>query len=67
MEAAAVSLECQGVVRKFGGLVALKDVSLSIERGQIYGLVGPNGSGKTTLVNAVTGFYPDPPWHGRTE
>lgn len=63
MEAAAISLECQGVVRKFGGLVALKDVSLSIERGQIYGLVGPNGSGKTTMVNAVTGFYP--PQEGR--
>jgi branched-chain amino acid transport system ATP-binding protein len=63
MEAAAISLECQGVVRKFGGLVALKDVSLSIERGQIYGLVGPNGSGKTTMVNAVTGFYP--PQQGR--
>lgn len=63
MEAAATSLECQGVVRRFGGLVALKDVSLSIARGQIYGLVGPNGSGKTTLVNAVTGFYP--PQQGR--
>lgn len=63
MEAAAISLECQGVLRKFGGLVALKDVSLSIERGQIYGLVGPNGSGKTTTVNAVTGFYP--PQQGR--
>jgi branched-chain amino acid transport system ATP-binding protein len=54
----APSLECRNIVRSFGGLRALKGVSLSVEPGQIFGLVGPNGSGKTTLVNAITGFYP---------
>lgn len=62
-EAPPASLECRNLVRSFGGLKALKGVSLSIEPGQIFGLVGPNGSGKTTLVNAVTGFYP--PQEGR--
>ena len=51
-------LECRQLDRFFGGLHALKKVSLRVEKGEIYGLVGPNGSGKTTLVNAVTGFYP---------
>jgi len=57
------SLECRGIVRSFGGLRALKGISLALEPGAIFGLVGPNGSGKTTLVNAVTGFYP--PQQGR--
>ncbi|MDF3606789.1 ABC transporter ATP-binding protein [Paracoccus sp. DMF-8] len=56
-------LVCDHVLRRFGGVVALKDVSVAIRRGEIFGLVGPNGSGKTTLVNAVTGFYP--PQEGR--
>lgn len=51
-------LSCEGVSRWFGGLQALKNVSIAIKPGEIYGLVGPNGSGKTTLVNAITGFYP---------
>ncbi|SMO40254.1 ABC transporter ATP-binding protein [Paracoccus laeviglucosivorans] len=51
-------LECRNVTRRFGGVVALKDVSIAVARGEIFGLVGPNGSGKTTLVNAITGFYP---------
>ncbi|MET0211090.1 MAG: ABC transporter ATP-binding protein [Burkholderiaceae bacterium] len=51
-------LECRAVERRFGGLVALTGVDLSIRRGEIFGLVGPNGSGKTTLTNAITGFYP---------
>jgi branched-chain amino acid transport system ATP-binding protein len=62
-KADAPVLQCQSLTRVFGGLRALKSVSLSIERGRIFGLVGPNGSGKTTLVNAVTGFYP--PQQGR--
>ena len=57
------SLYCDNVARSFGGLKALKGISLGIERAQIFGLVGPNGSGKTTLVNAITGFYP--PQQGR--
>lgn len=51
-------LECRSLERRFGGLVALKNVNLRIERGEIFGLVGPNGSGKTTLTNAITGFFP---------
>ncbi|MDP1692003.1 MAG: ABC transporter ATP-binding protein [Burkholderiaceae bacterium] len=56
-------LACEGLERRFGGLVAVAGVDLRIERGEIFGLVGPNGSGKTTLVNAITGFYP--PQKGR--
>ena len=55
---AAKVLECRAIERRFGGLVALTGVDLHIERGEIFGLVGPNGSGKTTLTNAITGFYP---------
>ncbi len=51
-------LECKGVERRFGGLVALSGVDMQVNRGEIFGLVGPNGSGKTTLTNAITGFYP---------
>lgn len=49
-------LPCERVDRFSGGLQALKGVSMHIDRGEIFGLVGPNGSGRTTLVNAVTGF-----------
>lgn len=51
-------LSCVNINRWFGGLHALKDVSIDIHRGEILGLVGPNGSGKTTAVNAITGFFP---------
>ena len=51
-------LEVKGIERRFGGLVALTGVDLAIQRGEIFGLVGPNGSGKTTMTNAITGFYP---------
>ncbi|BCP55229.1 ABC transporter ATP-binding protein [Kaistia sp. 32K] len=50
-------LEIKGLRKQFGGVTALSGVDLSIEEGEILGVVGPNGSGKTTLFNLVTGVY----------
>jgi len=45
------------LTKRFGGIVAVNEVDLSVRAGQICGLIGPNGSGKTTLVNVITGIY----------
>jgi branched-chain amino acid transport system ATP-binding protein len=43
--------------KRFGGLVAVKDLNMSLEAGDLYGLIGPNGAGKTTIFNLITGVY----------
>lgn len=51
-------LEAKGVTKRFGGLVAVNNVSLTLKAGEIHGLIGPNGSGKTTMLNLLSGYYP---------
>jgi branched-chain amino acid transport system ATP-binding protein len=51
-------LRLQGITKVFGGLIALEEVSFSVEDGTITGIIGPNGAGKTTLFNIVSGIYP---------
>ena len=50
-------LECKAVTKSFGKLMALNGVDLSVNEGEMLGLIGPNGSGKTTLINCISGFY----------
>ena len=49
-------LKLQGVTKRFGGLVAIQNVSFTVDQGNVFGLIGPNGAGKTTLFNCVTGL-----------
>src|ERR1700761_4082661 len=50
-------LSVRNVTRRFGGIVAIDEVSLEVEQGQIVGLIGPNGAGKTTLFNVISRLY----------
>jgi branched-chain amino acid transport system ATP-binding protein len=58
-------LTADSVTQQFGGLKALSDVSIYIDKGEIFGLIGPNGAGKTTFFNAITGIFP--PTEGKIE
>ena len=49
-------LECQRLTKRYGNYFALSDLTLTLERGQIVGLLGPNGSGKTTLIKLINGL-----------
>jgi branched-chain amino acid transport system ATP-binding protein len=49
-------LQTENLIKRFGGLVAVNNVNLVMEKGESVGLIGPNGAGKTTLINLITGF-----------
>ena len=53
----AAVLELKSVNKAFGGVQAVKDMTFSIEKGELAGLIGPNGAGKTTIFNLITGVY----------
>jgi branched-chain amino acid transport system ATP-binding protein len=57
-------LTLSNVTKKFGELVAVNDLTFSVQKGQIFGIAGPNGAGKSTVYNLITGFYP---YEGRIE
>jgi branched-chain amino acid transport system ATP-binding protein len=50
-------LTLERVTKRFGGLTAVKEVSLEVRRGELLGIIGPNGAGKTTLFNVIAGYY----------
>ncbi|WOV91185.1 MAG: ATP-binding cassette domain-containing protein [Candidatus Zeuxoniibacter abyssi] len=50
-------LSCSHLTMRFGGLLAVSDLSFSVRAGDIHGLIGPNGAGKTTIFNVMSGFY----------
>ena len=52
------TLEVRGVSRRFGNLVAVRDVSLRVEKGELRAIIGPNGAGKTTFFNLISGLFP---------
>ncbi|PWV62267.1 ABC transporter ATP-binding protein [Plasticicumulans acidivorans] len=57
MNDATILLRARGLTMRFGGVVALNELDLDVQRGEVLGLLGPNGSGKTTFFNVITGLY----------
>jgi branched-chain amino acid transport system ATP-binding protein len=57
LDEAATLVKTRGIVKKFGGLVAVNNVDFDIPRGSIVSLIGPNGAGKTTFFNMITGYH----------
>ena len=53
-----IILSVEGLSKYFEGVIALEQVDLSVEKGEVRGIIGPNGSGKTTLINVITGLLP---------
>jgi len=53
-----IVLEVKGVTKRFGSLVAVRDVSLSVPKGELRAIIGPNGAGKTTFFNLISGLFP---------
>src|ERR1700674_4723079 len=50
-------LKVSACTKRFGGLVAVRNLNMSLDPGDLYGLIGPNGAGKTTIFNLITGVY----------
>ncbi len=59
-----IILEMKNIVKKFSGVVALKDVNFKVEKGEIHALIGENGAGKSTLMNVLSGVYPHGTYEG---
>ena len=53
----AVVMEMQNITLRFGGVVAIKDISFDIREGEIRAIIGPNGAGKSSMLNVISGFY----------
>ncbi len=59
-----IILEMKNIVKKFSGVVALKDVNFKVQKGEIHALIGENGAGKSTLMNVLSGIYPHGTYEG---